>query len=124
MIEYSKKYKEVKDTLTNIIFPSQYGCSISFLYLVLGILYPEEVINKQNENELYCLPTPILRAIVYDAVLYAFNYGYINGYRHARDNGIKPVDDMDFNRTIDFNSQVEKIEQIEIFRKLFNNEPI
>lgn len=110
-IEDFKKIMLFKNKIKGIKPHNDYGNSISVFELICRIT--TELQAPQSISE-----------IIFDATLLAFNWGYIQGFRHCKDNGVKPVNDGASIDLIDINKQIEELEQIELFKKLFNFECI
>ncbi|MFM1582023.1 hypothetical protein ABGF48_07495 [Helcococcus bovis] len=110
-IEDFKKIMLFKNKIKEIKAHDDFGCSASIFELICRIT--TELQAPQSISE-----------IIFDATLLAFNWGHIQGFRHCKDNGVKPVNDGTSVNLIDINKQIEELEQIELFKKLFNFECI
>ncbi|WP_282926862.1 hypothetical protein [Helcococcus kunzii] len=77
----------------------------------ISVLAIKKIIEETSTNDQYI-------DFLFDLVYLSFKYGYIQGYRHVRDKGIKKVIDKNFNEVVDTNNDITNFEKTEIFKKL------
>lgn len=99
--------EEFKQAMDHFKPLSDYSIGYGVLNLVLSLSKDKDGIGK-----------------IFYATLMYFKLGYIQGLRHARDKGLEEQADSQFTRNIDVNKFITELEQVDIFKTIFNFEPL